>query len=66
MMVAEGIVDVAGEFGLQPYDMAALFPIVQEAGGTLTAMDGEPGPWHGSALATNGLLHDAVRELLNR
>jgi histidinol-phosphatase len=64
MMVAEGVVDVAGEYGLQTYDMAALFPIVQEAGGTLTAMDGAPGPWHGSALATNGLLHDAVREVL--
>ncbi|MEO6941810.1 MAG: inositol monophosphatase family protein [Terrimesophilobacter sp.] len=61
MMVAEGIVDVAGEFGLQPYDMAALFPIVQEAGGRLTAVSGEDGPWHGSALATNGLVHDAVK-----
>ena len=64
MMVAEGIVDIAGEYDLQPYDMAALFPIVSEAGGMLTAMDGESGPWHGSALATNGLLHDEVRSLL--
>ena len=66
MMVAEGLVDVAGEFGLQPYDMAALFPIVQEAGGTFTSMDGEAGPWHGSALATNGRLHEAVRTTLSR
>ena len=65
MMVAEGLVDVAGEFGLQPYDMAALFPIVQEAGGTFTSMDGEPGPWHGSALATNGLLYAAAGEVLH-
>ncbi len=65
MMVAEGVLDVAGEFDLQPYDMAALFPIVAEAGGMLTAMDGKSGPWHGSALATNGLLHDAVREILD-
>lgn len=64
MMVAEGIVDVAGEFDLKPYDMAALFPIVQEAGGRFTSMDGEDGPWHGSALATNGLVHDIVRALL--
>lgn len=64
MMVAEGAVDVAGEFDLQPYDMAALFPIVAEAGGTFTSMGGEAGPWHGSALATNGLLHDAVRAVL--
>ncbi|WP_193508869.1 histidinol-phosphatase [Cryobacterium sp. BB736] len=60
MMVAEGLVDIAGEFGLQPYDMAALFPIIHEAGGTMTSIDGEEGPWGGSALATNGRLHEAV------
>ncbi|MHB1172878.1 MAG: histidinol-phosphatase [Lacisediminihabitans sp.] len=60
MMVAEGLVDIAGEFDLQPYDMAALVPIVQEAGGRFSSVAGDPGPWHGSALATNGLLHDAV------
>jgi histidinol-phosphatase len=65
MMVAEGIVDVAGETGLQVYDMAALVPIVQEAGGTFTSLDGEPGPWHHTAVATNGLLHDAVLRILN-
>ncbi len=64
MLVAEGAVDVAGEYDLQPYDMAALFPIIAEAGGRLTAMDGTEGPWHGSALATNGVLHDAVRRTL--
>ncbi|HEU4807254.1 MAG TPA: histidinol-phosphatase [Homoserinimonas sp.] len=60
MMLAEGLIDVAGEYDLQPYDMAALVPIVEEAGGRFTSMAGEPGPWHGSALATNSLLHDAV------
>jgi len=60
MMVAEGSVDVAGELGLQPYDMAAVVPIVEEAGGRFTSVDGAEGPWHGSALATNGLLHDRV------
>ncbi|MEO7349141.1 MAG: inositol monophosphatase family protein [Terrimesophilobacter sp.] len=64
MLVAEGAVDVAGEYDLKPYDMAALFPIIAEAGGRLTSMEGHEGPWHGSALATNGLLHDAVRQLL--
>jgi histidinol-phosphatase len=58
MMVAEGLLDISGEFDLQVYDMAALVPIVTEAGGTFTSVDGEPGPWHGSALATNGLLHE--------
>jgi histidinol-phosphatase len=60
MLLAEGLIDVAGEYDLQPYDMAALVPIVEEAGGRFTSMEGEPGPWHGSALATNSVLHDAV------
>jgi histidinol-phosphatase len=64
MLVAEGVIDVATEHDLQPYDMAALQPIVEEAGGRFTSADGEPGPWHGSALATNGLLHDAVLALV--
>ena len=60
MLVAEGAIDIAGEFDLQPYDMAALQPIIEEAGGRFTSVDGETGPWHGSALATNGLLHEEV------
>lgn len=63
MLLAEGSVDAVAEFDLQPYDMAALEPIVTEAGGRFTSADGEAGPWHGSALATNGLLHD---DLLQR
>ena len=64
MLVAEGAIDIAAEFDLQPYDMAALQPIVEEAGGRFTSVDGEAGPWHGSALATNGILHDEVRTRL--
>ena len=58
MLLAEGAFEVACEVGLQPYDMAALVPIIEEAGGTFTSIDGREGPWHGSVLATNGLLHD--------
>jgi histidinol-phosphatase len=64
MLLAEGSLDVVGEFDLQPYDIAALIPIVQEAGGTFTSMAGEAGPWGGSALATNGHLHERVLRLL--
>ena len=66
MMVAEGILDVAGEFDLKPYDMAALMPIVTEAGGTFTSIEGHGDIWHGSALATNGQLHPAVLAELAR
>jgi histidinol-phosphatase len=64
MLVAEGALDIAGEFDLQPYDMAALQPIIEEAGGRFTSVDGQAGPWHGSALATNGFLHDEVLQVL--
>jgi histidinol-phosphatase len=64
MLLAEGALDVVTEPDLQPYDMAALVPIIEEAGGRFTSIEGEPGPWHGSALATNGHLHDEVRSIL--
>ena len=64
MMVAEGQLEVAAEYDLHPYDMAALVPIVQEAGGRFSSAYGAPGPWGGSALATNGLVHDEVLALI--
>lgn len=64
MLVAEGSVDVATEPELSLWDMAALAPIVTEAGGRFTGLNGQPGVEHGHALATNGRLHDAVLELL--
>ncbi|TFC34970.1 histidinol phosphatase [Cryobacterium sp. TMT2-17-1] len=64
MLLAEGLLDIVAEYDLQPYDLAALAPIVQEAGGRFSSADGRPGPWHGSALATNSLLHEpALRAL---
>lgn len=66
MLLAEGALDIVGEFDLQPYDMAALIPIIEEAGGRFTSVAGDAGPWHGSALATNGILHDAVLASLAR
>lgn len=63
-LLAEGLIDITGEFDVKPYDLAALVPIVEEAGGRFTSITGEPGPWHGSSLATNGLLHDAVLDVL--
>ncbi len=58
MLVAEGSADIAAEPELELYDMAALVPIVVEAGGRFTSLDGMDGPWGGNAVATNGLLHD--------
>jgi len=66
MLVAEGSLDVAGEPDLKPFDMAALVPIVEEAGGRFSSLDGNPDVWHGTALATNGHLHDAVLALTRK
>lgn len=60
MLVAEGAVDIAAEPELSLYDMAALVPVVTEAGGRFTSLSGEDGPHGGNALATNGILHDEV------
>ena len=66
MLVAEGAVDVAAEPELSLWDVAALMPIVTEAGGRFTGIDGQPsGGTTVSALATNGLLHADVVTLLN-
>ncbi len=64
MMLAEGLLDAVAEFGVQTYDLAALIPIVEEAGGRFTSVSGDPGPSHGSSLATNGVLHEAILEAL--
>ena len=64
MLLAEGAVDLAAEPELALYDMAALVPIVTEAGGRFTGLDGRDGCWSGNAVATNGLLHDQVLDLL--
>lgn len=60
MMVAEGVVDIAAEPELELYDMAALVPIVLEAGGRFTGLDGVPGPFGADAVASNGALHDSA------
>ncbi|MGH2734463.1 MAG: inositol monophosphatase family protein [Actinomycetota bacterium] len=48
---------------LSVWDVAALIPIVAEAGGRLTHIDGSPWTEVGSALTTNGVLHDTVVNL---
>ncbi len=63
-LVAEGAVDIAAEPEVKLWDIAPLDILIREAGGTFTSIDGQPGPHHGSALATNGLLHDEVARLL--
>jgi histidinol-phosphatase len=60
MLVAEGALEVAAEPELQLFDMAALDIVVREAGGRFTGVNGIDGSHQGTAIASNGLLHDQV------
>jgi histidinol-phosphatase len=61
MLVAEGAMDVAVDaVGVAPYDIAAVKPIVEAAGGSLTDRHGVVTHEHDTAISSNRLLHDAV------
>lgn len=60
VLVAEGCVEVAVEPEVSPWDLAPLVVIVEEAGGRFTDLDGRPRIDGGSAVSTNGRLHEAV------
>ena len=65
-MVACGQLDGFWEFNLSPWDVAAGSLIVQEAGGMATDMLDKPlGLDSGRILATNGRIHDAMREVIS-
>jgi histidinol-phosphatase len=66
LLVAEGAIDVALDPEAQLWDLAPLQLIVEEAGGRLTNFGGVAGPGGGSAVTTNGLLHDEVLAILDR
>ncbi len=63
-MVAEGQGEIALAPGVKPWDLAALKILVEEAGGRFTDMAGGPTIYSGTALATNGLLHEAALALI--
>jgi histidinol-phosphatase len=64
LLVAEGSLEVAFEHVMAPWDNAVLQVIVEEAGGRFTDLSGAARIDGGSAVSTNGLLHDEVLALL--
>jgi histidinol-phosphatase len=64
MLVAEGAADAAAEMEVNLWDLAAVKVIVEEAGGRFTDLAGSADPSGGSAVTSNGLLHDQVLEIL--
>jgi histidinol-phosphatase len=65
MLVAQGAIDVAIDaIGLAPYDNAAIYPIVQEAGGKVSDRFGKADWRANSMVSSNKLLHSRVIDRL--
>jgi myo-inositol-1(or 4)-monophosphatase len=66
-MVATGLLGASFEYELSPWDFAAGRLFVEEAGGRVTTCRGEPIVLgQTSILATNGLIHDEILEVIQR
>lgn len=65
-MLAHGLVDLVIEASMQSYDIQALIPIVEGAGGIVTTWDGEPA-WNGGRLIAAGdkRVYDEAMALLS-
>jgi histidinol phosphatase-like enzyme (inositol monophosphatase family) len=65
-LLAAGHIDIAIDPGLKPYDIVALIPIIEQAGGVVTTWRGGPATAGGDVLAAaSAALHDAALEILN-
>lgn len=66
-LLASGFVDIIVESGLKPYDIVALIPIVEAAGGRVTEWNGGSAAGGGRIVASGDpTLHDAVLAELNK
>lgn len=65
VLVAEGACDIALDPVVSIWDLAALQVIVEEAGGRFSDLAGSARPDGGSAVSTNGHLHEAVLSALS-
>jgi histidinol-phosphatase len=64
MLVAEGSLDAAVDARLALWDYAPFVPLVEEAGGRVTALDGGPPRPHEQIVCSNGLVHDELLAIL--
>ena len=65
-LVAEGAIDLAVDAAANAWDLAALLPIVAEAGGALTDLAGSATFAGGDGLSSNGAVHAAALTLVGR
>lgn len=66
MLVAQGSGEVMLEYGVSSWDIAALIPIVEEAGGAFTDWDGNKSIHRPDVIATNGKMHRAALDILRK
>ena len=64
VLVAQGSGELMVEYGVHPWDVAAIMPIVEEAGGRFSAWDGSKGIDRPDVLVSNGQLHDEAIRIL--
>jgi histidinol-phosphatase len=64
VLVAQGSGELMVEYGVHAWDVAALKPIVEEAGGRYSCWDGSLSIHQPDVLVSNGKLHDEVLRLL--
>ncbi|MGH7822072.1 MAG: inositol monophosphatase family protein, partial [Candidatus Binatia bacterium] len=62
--VIRGWSEAMVELEVKAWDLAPLKILVEEAGGRLTDVSGRPTIYGGSAVVTNGRVHDAVLDAL--
>ena len=64
LLVATGRADIMVDDVVSDWDVAALMPIIAEAGGVFTDWQGNATAFGGDAIATNAKLGEIVREIL--
>lgn len=65
--LAEGRIDVYLHSGLKPWDVAASSLFIEKAGGKITTPEGKPWDvFNPDMLASNGILHEKIINLINR
>lgn len=66
MLVAQGGGEAMVEYGVSPWDVAALVPILEEAGGKYTDWNGNRTIFRPDVLASNGQNHDEILAILKK
>jgi len=64
LLVATGRAEVMVDPIANPWDLAAVQPVVEEAGGKFTSWSGESTVFGGDGIGSNSLVHDEVRDML--